>query len=180
MLLLIRKATRNGPAPSLPGPSPRPISTARKSHLSSHSQRCCFPPLLMLQLQGQKNDTLTTEPVTKGSRGKGDPEVADEEGRWLYVYSRRGPREGRRKDPEACCSRHGLLGPSDREVSCALPFAFVVSCGITHKRGEDRKFVESGEQVHNYRARNKGLYVVARNFFLLLLDWSAWPCLGPA
>ena len=31
-----------------------------------------------------------------------------------------------------------------------------------------------------YRGGNKGLYVVARNFFLLLLDYSAWPCLGPA
>ena len=33
---------------------------------------------------------------------------------------------------------------------------------------------------HMYRGRNKGLYVVARNFFLLLLNCSAWPCLGPA
>ena len=31
-----------------------------------------------------------------------------------------------------------------------------------------------------YREANKGLYVVARNFFLLLLNYSAWPCLGPA
>ena len=31
-----------------------------------------------------------------------------------------------------------------------------------------------------YRDRLKGLYVVARNFFLLLLNFSAWPCLGPA
>ena len=31
-----------------------------------------------------------------------------------------------------------------------------------------------------YRARNKGLYVVARNFFLLLLNCSAWPCLAVA
>ena len=31
-----------------------------------------------------------------------------------------------------------------------------------------------------YRDRLKGLYVVGRNFFLLLLDFSAWPCLGPA
>ena len=30
-----------------------------------------------------------------------------------------------------------------------------------------------------YRGGNKGLYVVARNFFLLLLNCSAWPCLGP-
>ena len=31
-----------------------------------------------------------------------------------------------------------------------------------------------------YRGGDKGLYVVARNFFLLLLTCSAWPCLGPA
>ena len=34
--------------------------------------------------------------------------------------------------------------------------------------------------VRTYRVRNKGLQVVARNFFLLLLNYSAWPCLGPA
>ena len=32
----------------------------------------------------------------------------------------------------------------------------------------------------NYREVNKGLYVVAKNFFLLLLNCSARPCLGPA
>ena len=31
-----------------------------------------------------------------------------------------------------------------------------------------------------YRGGNKGLHVVARNVFLLLLNCSAWPCLGPA
>ena len=31
-----------------------------------------------------------------------------------------------------------------------------------------------------YREVNKGLSMVARNFFLLLLNCSAWPCLGPA
>ena len=31
-----------------------------------------------------------------------------------------------------------------------------------------------------YRGGNKGLYVVARIFFLLFLNRSAWPCLGPA
>ena len=31
-----------------------------------------------------------------------------------------------------------------------------------------------------YRDRLKGLYVVARNFFLLLLNCSAWPCLAVA
>ena len=29
-------------------------------------------------------------------------------------------------------------------------------------------------------ARNKTFYVVAWNFFPLLLDYSAWPCMGPA
>ena len=31
-----------------------------------------------------------------------------------------------------------------------------------------------------YRAPGKSLYMVARYFFLLLLNCSAWPCLGPA
>ena len=31
-----------------------------------------------------------------------------------------------------------------------------------------------------YWVRLKGSYVVARIFFLLLLNYSAWPCLGPA
>ena len=31
-----------------------------------------------------------------------------------------------------------------------------------------------------YRDRLKGLYVVARNFFMLLLNCSAWPCLAVA
>ena len=31
-----------------------------------------------------------------------------------------------------------------------------------------------------YRDRLKGMYVVARNFFLLLLNFSAWPCLDVA
>ena len=33
---------------------------------------------------------------------------------------------------------------------------------------------------HAYREVNKGLCVVGRNFFLLLLNCSAWLCLGPA
>ena len=32
----------------------------------------------------------------------------------------------------------------------------------------------------SYRAEKKSWYVVARNVFLLLLNFSAWPCLGPA
>ena len=42
--------------------------------------------------------------------------------------------------------------------------------GIRVRRGEDC----------SYRAEKKSWYVVARNFFLLLLNFSAWPCLGPA
>ena len=34
---------------------------------------------------------------------------------------------------------------------------------------------EVGHRI--YRGGNKGLYVVARNFFPLLLNCSAWPCL---
>ena len=40
-----------------------------------------------------------------------------------------------------------------------------------------------GANVSNgilYREENKGLYVVARSFFLLLLNCSTWPCLGTA
>ena len=33
---------------------------------------------------------------------------------------------------------------------------------------------------HIYRAEKKSWYVVARNFFLLLLNFSAWPCLCAA
>ena len=34
--------------------------------------------------------------------------------------------------------------------------------------------------ICTYRTEKKFWYVVARNFFLLLLNFSAWPCLGPA
>ena len=36
------------------------------------------------------------------------------------------------------------------------------------------------ECIATYRGGNKGLYVVARNFFLLLLNCSACSCLGHA
>ena len=44
--------------------------------------------------------------------------------------------------------------------------------------GQNLGFVPLGQPV--YRGENKGLHVVARNFFLLLLNLSAWLCLGPA
>ena len=37
-----------------------------------------------------------------------------------------------------------------------------------------------GEKNEYYRAKKKSWFVVARNVFLLLLNFSAWPCLGPA
>ena len=42
-----------------------------------------------------------------------------------------------------------------------------------------RRFLLMGE-FYIYRDRLKGLYVVGRSLFLLLLHCSAWPCLGPA
>ena len=32
--------------------------------------------------------------------------------------------------------------------------------------------------MRDYRGGNKGLHVVARTFFLILLNCSAWPCLA--
>ena len=58
-----------------------------------------------------------------------------------------------------------------------------------HKTDPENRDVTS-DQIHirllaprtfiKYRDRLKGLYVVARNFFLLLLNFSAWPCLAVA
>ena len=38
----------------------------------------------------------------------------------------------------------------------------------------------SKKKFELYRAEKKSWYMVARNFFLLLLNFSAWPCLGAA
>ena len=48
-------------------------------------------------------------------------------------------------------------------------FCIVILLNVGHTRREE-----------NYRARKKGLYVVARNFFLILLNFSAWTCLAVA
>ena len=40
--------------------------------------------------------------------------------------------------------------------------------------------VHRGVDCLMYRDRLKGLYMVARSLFMLLLTCSAWPCLGPA
>ena len=48
---------------------------------------------------------------------------------------------------------------------------------LDHIRWEPRK-KHKGSPLH--RDSLKGLYMVVRIFFLLLLNCSAWPCLGPA
>ena len=52
--------------------------------------------------------------------------------------------------------------------------------GLTEQGEEDRVREGDGGRRKKilYRDRLKGLYMVARNFFLLLLNCSAWPCLG--
>ena len=45
---------------------------------------------------------------------------------------------------------------------------------------EVAKHVVVKRLANKYREVNKGLYVVARHFFLILLNCSAWLCLGPA
>ena len=50
----------------------------------------------------------------------------------------------------------------------------------TCKSGEKKCLVQLGMQRLLYRDRLKGWYVVARNFFLLLLNFSAWPYLAVA
>ena len=48
--------------------------------------------------------------------------------------------------------------------------------------GDEYEHEDEGVGTVNnmYRAEKKSWYVVARNLFLLLLNFSAWPCLGAA
>ena len=57
----------------------------------------------------------------------------------------------------------------------SLSLAAYNAWGLTNMTSE-----KSSKFWNKHREVNKGLYVVARNFFLLLLNCSAWPCLGPA
>ena len=52
--------------------------------------------------------------------------------------------------------------------------------GIRHDSMREEIPILEQLLVALYRGGNKGLYVVARNFFLVLLNFSAWPCLGAA
>ena len=75
----------------------------------------------------------------------------------------------------ACAASGGLIKRGvprpTRETSEGHSLLLTMNVeGIRVRRGEDC----------SYRAEKKSWYVVARNFFLLLLNCSAWPCLGPA
>ena len=66
------------------------------------------------------------------------------------------------------------------------PFPVLTICPSYPYKDDRIKFhgldLKKDLQARNlkYRDRLKGLYVVARNFFLLLLKFSAWPCLAVA
>ena len=53
-------------------------------------------------------------------------------------------------------------------------------CMVVKKGMKPRSPVtlETGRTGNKYRAPGKSVYVVARNFFLLLLNCSSWPCLA--
>ena len=59
-------------------------------------------------------------------------------------------------------------------------FAHHILLGETVLRNKIQPKNAVGGTINVYRDRLKGLYVVARSLFLLLLSCSAWPCLGPA
>ena len=59
------------------------------------------------------------------------------------------------------------------------PYSFTFEDGMS-TRYEPIFTIQSLNVDAHYRDRLKGLYVVARNFFLLLLNFSAWPCLAVA
>ena len=71
----------------------------------------------------------------------------------------------------------GLRG-TDSSSSVLLPIYFLLS----HFPSKDLKCNEHRASTIflKYRADKNSWYVVARNSFLLLLNFSAWPCLGPA
>ena len=70
----------------------------------------------------------------------------------------------------AICTENALchMRPTTRRVNKIAKWS---KWSSTRSHGESRTI---------YRARKKGLHVVARNFFLLLLNCSAWPCLAVA
>ena len=75
-----------------------------------------------------------------------------------------------------------VLAGNDAQLPGLVIVAAVRRCqNVTLKNGSirlDRSFYGFTEM--NYRAEKKSWYVVARNFFLLFLNFSAWPCLAVA
>ena len=62
--------------------------------------------------------------------------------------------------------------------SCdAIRVTIAVSTHTRHGEGNENLL---SVRLGVYRGGNKGLYVVARSYFLLLLNSSAWSCMGPA
>ena len=77
------------------------------------------------------------------------------------------------------------LTPTPPTVSSLLSHPSGDSIPRERGKGENEKQVFGGSEVRLvgaalYRAEKKSWYVVARNFFLLLLNFSARPCLGAA
>ena len=68
--------------------------------------------------------------------------------------------------------------PCRDTLSPVLQIGVCVSMSIVSVREGGSVVPPQGRVL--YRARNKGLYLVARNFFLLLLNCSAWTCLAVA
>ena len=69
-----------------------------------------------------------------------------------------------------------------KSMSSLLAIVSPLQLGL-HKEVEYSLYVKIKLLFHflmMYRDRLKGWYVVARNFFLLLLNCSAWPCLAVA
>ena len=52
--------------------------------------------------------------------------------------------------------------------------------GEDDRTASNSSVLDTIDATELYRAPKKCVYMVARNFFLLLLNFSAWPCLGAA
>ena len=104
-------------------------------------------------------------------------------------------RLSRRGNGSCCCRRR--CWPAWPWPSCSLPGLFLPDCPslaslsrrhiLLHSiRSNPRILIRFINQLccvvvqTLYRAPGKSVYVVARNFILLLLNFSAWPCLAVA
>ena len=94
--------------------------------------------------------------------------------------------EGRGRVHSAPWSRNGANRISTAfRLNGALKWCMVPRSSRSNVRGGLSSSFEQicdrfNRDTLNYRAEKKSWYVVARKFFLLLLNFSAWPCLGAA